>query len=349
MGKSSITVGTTLAKENTGACSRPKDKKSSADSKPRSNVHFGTIDRLQNKESSSDEEGQAFYAGGSKHSGQQVLGPSKKKDIINEMFKSCQGQAIAVSEDRPAGQHRNRPNTFGGTGYKLGQTNSDTEVVSGESSSTRSPGSESGTGGSGLRRNTAGVIMLKLWRDGFTINDREIRSYSEPENREFLAAIKRGEIPQEIREEVQGAEVRLDMEDHRHEEYVPSKPKVKAFTGRGHKLGSPSPATVGMTMPTDPADQAANESQARSMLNVDSSRPVTSIQIRLADGNNIRQEFNTSHTVGDVRRFITTMRPQYSLQEFTLLTTYPSRELASEEETIEHAGLQNSAIMQRLK
>lgn len=126
--QSSAAVEAAPTKESSRGSARPKDAKSrSAETKPRSNVSFGTIDQLHSRDSSSDEEGQAFYAGGSKHSGQQVLGPSKRKDIINDMFKSCQGQAIAVADERPTGQHRNRPNTFGGTGYKLGQTSSDTE------------------------------------------------------------------------------------------------------------------------------------------------------------------------------------------------------------------------------
>jgi UBX domain-containing protein 1 len=88
---------------------------------------FGTLNDLQNKDSSSDEEeGQAFYAGGSEHSGQQVLGPGKKKkDVISDMFKSCQEQSIAVEPSKKGGQQR--PNTFSGTGYKLGQTSSDSE------------------------------------------------------------------------------------------------------------------------------------------------------------------------------------------------------------------------------
>ena len=51
---------------------------------------FGTVAGLNRNEASSDEEeGQAFYAGGSEHSGQQVIGPGKKKkDIVSEMFKS---------------------------------------------------------------------------------------------------------------------------------------------------------------------------------------------------------------------------------------------------------------------
>lgn len=89
---------------------------------------FGTLSDLQNKDASSseEEEGQAFYAGGSEHSGQQVLGPGKKKkDIISDMFKSCQEQSIAAEPPKMGGQQR--PNTFSGTGYKLGQTSSDTE------------------------------------------------------------------------------------------------------------------------------------------------------------------------------------------------------------------------------
>lgn len=87
------------------------------------------------------------------------------------------------------------------------------------------------------RRSSTGLITLKLWQNGFTLNDREIRPYDDPANRDFLDAIKRGEIPMEIRQEVQGAEVRLDMEDRRHEEYVPPKVKVKAFSGKGQMLG----------------------------------------------------------------------------------------------------------------
>lgn len=60
-----------------------KEKKST-----KSSAKFATVTNINN--SSSDEEGQAFYAGGSEHSGQQVLGPSKKNDFVSEMFKSVQ-------------------------------------------------------------------------------------------------------------------------------------------------------------------------------------------------------------------------------------------------------------------
>lgn len=63
------------------AKAKPKPKKPAS--------RFATLGSL-NRSSDDEEEGQAFYAGGSEHSGQQVLGPSKKKDIVADMFKSVQ-------------------------------------------------------------------------------------------------------------------------------------------------------------------------------------------------------------------------------------------------------------------
>ena len=318
--------------ERTEESDKPEMEGKTSKGKPKSKSGFATLTDLKNKECSPDEEeGQAFYAGGSERSGQQVLGPGKKKDIVSDMFKSCQAQSVDV---KPKPSSQQRPNTFSGTGYKLGQTNSDTEVVNATSSDRQQPSS--------------GLITLKLWKEGFTINDSEVRLYTDPENREFLDTIKRGEIPAEIRQEIQSTEAWLDMEDHRHETYVPSKVKVKAFTGKGHMLGSPSPATVGMTIPTDLADQTANELQAKKQLSLDESKPVTTIQIRLADGTSVKVQFNLTHTVNDLRQYIIAMRPQYAMREFSLLTMYPTKELM-EDKTIEEAGLQNTAIIQRLK
>ncbi|XP_078034991.1 NSFL1 cofactor p47 [Augochlora pura] len=296
---------------------------------PKPKSRFATLNDLKDKESS-PEDAQTFYAGGFENSGQQVIGPPKKKDIISDMFKSCQGQSVKVKPS--SGQQR--PNTFSGTGYKLGQTNSDSEVVAASSSNQQS---------------NSRPITLKLWMNGFTVNDSDLRLYTDPEDRKFLETIKRGEIPPEIRQEfVKSTEAWIDIEAHHHENYVPPKVKVKTFTGKGRMLGSPSPATVGMTIPTDLADQAANESEAKKQLNLDESKPVTTLQIRLADGTNVKVQFNLTHTVSDLRQYIITMRPQYATREFSLLTTYPTKELP-DDKTIEEAGIQNTAIIQRLK
>ena len=45
------------------------------------------------------------------------------------------------------------------------------------------------------------------------------------------------EVPQELLSLAKGGEVNLNMEDHRHEDYVKPKVTMKAFSGEGHKLG----------------------------------------------------------------------------------------------------------------
>lgn len=68
---------------------------------------------------------------------------------------------------------------------------------------------------------------------------------------------------------------------------------------------SPSPTTVGVTKPVDEKDKAANEKQAQESVSVQQGAPTTSVQIRLADGSRLVATFNHTHTVGDIRRYVT--------------------------------------------
>ncbi|XP_054277638.1 NSFL1 cofactor p47 [Macrosteles quadrilineatus] len=281
--------------------------------------------------SSDEEEGQAFYAGGSEHSGQQVLGPGKKKkDIVAEMFKSVQEHGAEVVD--PSAGSSKRPSTFHGTGYRLGQSSNDTEVVALPSG----------------RKESHTEVTLKLWKEGFSVDDGPIREYADPANREFLDYVRRGEVPRELLQNVSGGEVHLNMEDHRHEDYTQPKSRVKAFSGKGQLLGSPSPTTVGTTKPLDEKDKLANEKEAAATVALDQAAPTTSVQIRLADGSRLVATFNHTHTVADIRRYIATARPQYEHQSFTLLTTFPNKELTQDSQTLADAGLLNAAILQRL-
>ncbi|EFN54345.1 hypothetical protein CHLNCDRAFT_24942, partial [Chlorella variabilis] len=78
------------------------------------------------------------------------------------------------------------------------------------------------------------------------------------------------------------------------------------------------------------------------------SLPTTSIQLRLADGSRLRAEFNLSHTVADIRRFIRASRPDMAGRAFRLATAFPQQQLDDDSATIEGAGLANSVIMQRM-
>ena len=64
-----------------------------------------------------------------------------------------------------------------------------------------------------------------MWRQGFSIDDGDLRPYNDPANRAFLSSVMRGSIPDELVHMAQGGEVHVDMEDHKEEEFV--KPKVR--------------------------------------------------------------------------------------------------------------------------
>ncbi|XP_073960836.1 LOW QUALITY PROTEIN: NSFL1 cofactor p47 [Choristoneura fumiferana] len=304
--------------------------------------NFATLDSLQQESSSDEDEGQAFYAGGSERSGQQIIGPGKnRKDIVTEMFKSVRERGAVVFEDEPATASRGR-GAFSGTGYRLGQTADDHEPVA-----QTGPGRQGGGGAGGARS-----VRLRLYREGYTVDAGAVRPYTDPDHAEFLNCIRRGEIPPEL----SGAgEVRVSLEDRRHEPAPRASAAPQAFAGKGHMLGSPTPAVVGApapaAAPATPAaaepDREANTAAAQEAVGLDTAQPITTIQFRLADGSRVAGRFNHAHTVADLRAFVRRAHP--GPRPFALLTSFPSAELSDEAVTVAQANLLNSTLLQRLK
>uniref|UniRef100_A0A803W7Z0 NSFL1 cofactor n=1 Tax=Ficedula albicollis TaxID=59894 RepID=A0A803W7Z0_FICAL len=235
------------------------------------------------EEDDEEEEGQRFYAGGSERSGQQIVGPPRKKspnELVEDLFKGAKEHgAVAVDRTAKSGGETSKPKPFAGGGYRLGATpEEESAYVAGE-----------------RRQNSSQDVhvVLKLWKSGFSLDSGELRSYQDPSNAQFLDDIRRGEVPAELRRLARGGQVNLDMEDHRDEEYVKPKTVFRAFTGEGQKLGSTAPQVMGTS---SPAQQAENEAKASSAIVIDESEPVTNIQIRLADGGRLVQKFNHSHS-----------------------------------------------------
>lgn len=54
---------------------------------------------------------------------------------------------------------------------------------------------------------------------------------------------------------------------------------------------------------------------------------------------------NLSHTVGDIRGFISASQP--GSRPYTIMTTFPNKTLDNDSQTIEDAKLQNAVIVQR--
>ncbi|XP_006031885.1 UBX domain-containing protein 2B [Alligator sinensis] len=287
--------------------------------------------RKPERSMSDDKENQRFYSGDSEYGGLQIAGPSHKPGkIVNELFKEAKEHgAVPLDEATRASGDFSKAKSFSGGGYRLGDSSfKRSEYIYGEN-----------------QHGQDVQILLKLWRNGFSLDDGELRSYADPTNAQFLESVKRGEIPVELQRLVHGGQVNLDMEDHQEQEYVKPRLKFKAFSGEGQKLGSLTPEIV--STPSSPEEEMKSILNAAVLIN--DTVPTTKIQIRLADGSRLIQRFNQTHRIKDIRDFIIQSRPEFTTADFVLVTTFPNKELTDESLTLQEADILNTVILQQLK
>ena len=283
---------------------------------------FASIHDYKNKDDDdNEEEGQRFYAGGSEHSGELIVGPKSKSNlaIASNLFKQAKTHGAEVVDEEESPKPGSSRSAFSGSGYRLGDSSMPSESVVNPTNQKPEPDR----------------VVLRLWSNGFTVGDGELRSFQDPENREFLGSIAKGEIPKELIKS--STKVHLNMEDHRNEEYKKVKPKMVPFSGTGYSLSSES--SVKATSATTTQPETSNP------IVVDESKPKTTVQIRLVDGTRVRQVFNHSHTVADIQAFVAYSS---SASNFVLMTTFPNHELKVLTQTLVEAKLLNSSIVQKL-
>ena len=179
---------------------------------------------------------------------------------INPVAKRHGAQEVDSSNE--AHGSRQGPKVYG-TGYRLGTGEEPSEVIHGPP-----------------RPKTPKVHKLRLWKNGFTVDEGPRRAYNDPANQEFLKDINQGVTPRELVRFSEGAEVNLDMEDHRDEDYAPPKGKYVLYND-GYKLGSPTPTVVSNASPQELVN---NEDLAKKEMPIDESSPVTQVQVRLSNG-----------------------------------------------------------------
>ncbi|XP_074847437.1 UBX domain-containing protein 2A isoform X1 [Carettochelys insculpta] len=193
-------------------------------------------------------------------------------------------------------------------------------------------------------KNEADVI-IKLWKNGFTVNDGELRSYTDVANRQFLDAIKKGELPFELQKTSEEEEVDVKVEDKKDEVYSLRKPIFHPFSGQGYRLGSVTPRIICKVK----NDLEVENKRPLPSVTLSDLEPVTNIQIWLADGERIVQKFNVSHRISHIRDFITKYQGSQGSVPFSLTTSLPFLELLDETLTLEEANLQNAVVVQRLQ
>ncbi|KAF2685353.1 SEP-domain-containing protein [Lentithecium fluviatile CBS 122367] len=268
-----------------------------------------------------DDENQDFFAGGEK-SGLAVQNPNQAnpRDQINNILRRARQNV-----PRPGGDDERPPQAFRGTGMTLGGDEAPSRAIPDPTASIPQPAPR-------VQRE------LHLWRDGFSVDDGPLFRYDDPANARTLEMINSGHAPLHILNVQQGQEVDVEVHAHKDEDYVRPKKKYVPFSGSGQRLGSPTPGASAVAPPPAPAatssmtTSSASTGAAQPSVDIDSSAPIVTLQIRLGDGTRLTSRFNTTHTIGDVYGFVDRATP--SQRPYALMTTFPSKELADKSQVL---------------
>jgi len=255
----------------------------------------------------------SWFTGGAS-SGIQVQAPHQERpdDIIARVFEQAkQHGAIAKADEKPEEKEK-----FSGSGFVLGNTAQLSRPIN------AAPKPQ------GRRR-----VILTLYKDCFTVDDGPPRKLTDPANKPFLDDVNNGVVPRELQALAgPGADVDVELIQKKSEEYKPPpKPAIVAFTGAGQALGG----------------HIAGTRVTAKQIIVNESTPVTTLQIRLHDGQRLVLKVNHTHTVGDIRAHIEFAHS--TGKGFELRTTFPPKVLSEDFVTVKDAGLLNAAIVQRLE
>lgn len=172
---------------------------------------------------------------------------------------------------------------------------------------------------------------LHFWADGFSVDDGDLYRSDDPRNAEILEGIRQGRAPLTIMNVEAGQEVDVELKQHE-EKYSKPKPKYKAFSGAGQRLGSPTPGI--QSQPATPSTTPTQSTGEPPKPEVDESRPIVTLQIRLGDGTRLTSRFNTTATMGDVYAFVAAASPDSQSRQWVLMTTFPSKELNDRDVTL---------------
>ncbi|VYS58157.1 unnamed protein product [Arabidopsis thaliana] len=165
------------------------------------------------------------------------------------------------------------------------------------------------------------TYTVTIWRNGFTVDDDPFKSLDDPENAAFLEYMP---------------------EDNKFG--VPTTTRSTSCSSQTHQelqtlAGSESTSTEPPLTTTQPPSMSS--------LVVDPAAPTTSIPLILADSTRIVTQFNTHHTIRDIRCFIDTSRPDGSKDYQLLIMGSPPTPLSDFDQTIEKAGIANSVLVQK--
>jgi hypothetical protein len=110
------------------------------------------------------------------------------------------------------------------------------------------------------------------------------------------------------------------------------------FPGQGQTVGGTSHAATDTT----------HVEVASSLVNIDRSKPVTSVQIRFPDGKRVNQEFNSSAKCTEVLSFVSKSLGSTGGKRIKLTAGFPLLEIEDLSVTVTAAGIANAAVTVQL-
>ena len=128
---------------------------------------------------------------------------------------------------------------------------------------------------------------LTFWQDGFSIEDGPLFRYDDPKNKDLLEAIKSGQAPRSIFDVEYNQPLEIVVAQRTNEPYQAPPKVTKPFEGGGNRLGSAAPEISGSgssAAAPSGSGSSAGQTTEPSSFEVDTSKPTTSIQLRLGDG-----------------------------------------------------------------
>lgn len=191
------------------------------------------------------------------------------------------------------------------------------------------------------------VHNIVFYRNGFVVDDGELRSLDDPNNAEFLEALKNGRYPKELLPSNPLKHVRVNLMRKDEEYKAPEPPKYRAFQGQARTLASDAPsAASGNATGAGTQSGSATREQDSGEWHVDENQPVVKVQLRLGDGTRVIGRFNATHTVADIFRFIRTVRPDRNPQSLQL-NGMPPKTLDDLSQTVKDSGAAGGVVMER--
>jgi UBX domain-containing protein 1 len=181
------------------------------------------------------------------------------------------------------------------------------------------------------------------------VNGGPLRAMDDPANAPFMEAIASGMYPEELRPDAPDTPVHVNLVRKEETWTAPPEPKYTAFSGSGRTLGGDAGGASGSGSGAGAAASASAAASAPAVgaWEVDEAAPVTSIQLRLADGSRVVARFNTSHTVAHIRDFIERVRPGSGARGTLQVGGMPPRTLTDASATLAEAGLLNAVVIQK--